>query len=161
RTNLSPAWSPDGIHFAYVTDRSGEPEIWLRNRTDGSERLITSRRELPEADIFQDCEVSPDGSRVAFRAVLKGAQTIWISPLSGEAPVRPWDDPARSPQRGPSWSPKGDWIGYYGVREGKPAVMKARVGGSEPAEFLAPMQRPNPVRWSPRGGWIAYHDGEG
>ena len=49
---------------------------------------------------------------------------------------------------------------YYGVHEGVPAVMKARVGGNTPAEFLAYMARFEPVRWSPRGDWIAFRDGD-
>jgi serine/threonine protein kinase len=160
RNNVAPAWAPDGTHFAYSTDRSGAPEIWLRNRTDGSERLIVSRRELPAANVFNDCAISPDGGRVAYRALLGGETSIWISPLTGEPPVRLWQDPAKSPQRGPSWSPQGDWIAYYGVHEGRPAVMKVRVGGSAAAEFLATANRPFPVRWSPRGDWIAYYDNE-
>jgi TolB protein len=160
RNNASPTWAPDGIHFAYSTDRSGAPEIWLRNRTDGSEHLIVDRRELPAANMFNDCAISPDGGRVAYRAVLGGEASIWISPLTGEPPVRLWQDPAKSSQRGPSWSPQGDWIAYYGVHEGRPAVMKVRVGGNAAAEFLATANRLYPVRWSPRGDWIAYYDNE-
>jgi Tol biopolymer transport system component len=160
RNNVAPSWAPDGVRFAYSTDRTGAPEICLRNTTDGSERLIVSRKELPATNAFFDCAISPDGSRIAFRANLPSDQGIWISPLSGEAPVRLWDDPTKLPQRGPSWSPAGDWIAYYGVRDGGPGVFKARVGGSSAPEFLAPMKRVYPVRWSPRGDWIAYYDGD-
>jgi len=157
----APEWAPDGIRFVYSTDRSGAPEIWLRNRADGSERLIAGRKEFPEVSTLLDCAISPDGGRVAFRATdIRGEVSIWISPLSGESPVRLWDDQAKSQQRGPSWSPDGDWIAYYGVYKGAPAVMKAKVGGHAPAEFLAPQKRNYPVRWSPRGDWIAYHDGD-
>jgi TolB protein len=158
---VAPEWAPDGIRFVYSTDRSGAAEIWLRNRADGSERLIVGRREFPEGSTLMDCAISPDGGRVAFRpSDIRGEVSIWISPLSGESPVRLWDDPAKSQQRGPSWSPDGDRIAYYGVYKGAPAVMKAKVGGHAPAEFLAPQKRAYPVRWSPRGDWIAYHDGD-
>src|SRR5262249_13674211 len=47
RGEAAPAWAPDGVRFAYVTDRSGGPEIWIRNRSDGTERLIAGANELP------------------------------------------------------------------------------------------------------------------
>ena len=157
---VAPAWALDGVRFVYVTDRSGTFEIWLRNRVDGSERLIATEKQFPETDRFFDCAISPDGSRVAYRAQGNRAVEIWISPLSGDAPVRLWDDPTKSPQRGPSWSPDGNWIAYYGYRDGRFAVMKARVGASAPPEFLIYTVRPFPVRWSPRGDWIAFRDGD-
>jgi TolB protein len=130
QSELAPGWVPDGIRFAYVTYRSGSPEIWLRNRADGSERLIVGAKELPSVDLLYDCLISPDGSRLAYRAHRGGDIAIWISPLSGEAPLRLWDDSAKAPQRGPSWSPDGNSIAYYADLGGRPAVMKARVGGS-------------------------------
>jgi Tol biopolymer transport system component len=161
RQEIAPAWAPDGVHFAYVTDRSGMPEIWFRSRVDGSERYIVGPSQFPEKTALWDCTVSPEGTRVAYRAwgeTTGGA--IWISPLTGDIPVPLWDDPARSPQRGPSWSPDGRWIAYYGINNGKPAVLKIRVGANVAAEFVAEMANLYPVRWSPRGDWIAFRDGE-
>jgi eukaryotic-like serine/threonine-protein kinase len=154
---LAPAWAPDGAHFAYATDRSGISEVWLRNRADGTERLIAGSRDFPETGAGIDCEVSPDGSRVAYR-VGGRPPTIWISPVTGESPTRLWDDPAHSDQRGPSWSPDGNWIAYYGFHSSRPSVMKARVGANAPPEFLVYMGTGQPVRWSPRGDWIAFRD---
>jgi dipeptidyl aminopeptidase/acylaminoacyl peptidase len=110
---------------------------------------------------LMDCAISPDGTRLAYRARRKpeGA-AIWLSPLAGGAPLPLWNDPARSPQRGPSWSPDGTSIAYYGIRDSKPAVMKVRVGANAPAEFIATMATYQPVRWSPRGEWIAFRDGQ-
>ncbi len=161
RRETAPAWAPDGLHFAYVTDRSGLPEIWLRNRMDGSERRIVDSTMLPETTELTDCAISPDGTRVAYRA-RRGAEWfgILVSSIAGDVPVPLWNDPARAPQRGPSWSPDGTWIAYYGIRDNKPAVMKVRIGENVPAEFIATMATYQPVRWSPRGDWIAFRDGQ-
>jgi Tol biopolymer transport system component len=160
RSQVAPFWAPDGTRFAYATDRNGSQEIWLRNRPDGSERAIVNAKDFPGSVALVDLAISPDGNHIAYREVDSGIFRIWISPLSGETPVRLWDDPERSPQRGPSWSPDSNWIAYYGAPNGRPAIMKMRVGSSSPPELLAYMQRLGPVRWSPRGDWIAYRDGD-
>jgi serine/threonine protein kinase len=160
RSETMPAWAPDGTRVAYATNRSGIQEIWLRNRTDGSERPIVSERQFGATEWLFDCAISPDGTRLAYRAHQGRKIAIWVSPLSGDAPVQLWDDPSGSPQRGPSWSPDGNWIAYYGLHDGRPAVLKIRVGGGGPAQFLASMDRNYPPRWSPGGDWIAFRDGD-
>ena len=158
--DIAPSWAPDGVHFAYSTNRDGYYEIWLRNRTDGSERQIVSTRDFAHrsgGDQFLDCAISPDGSRVAYRYDGSGV-TIWISSLAGDTPVPLYQDPNNEWQRGPSWSPDGNWIAYYTSHNGKPAVMKVRVGSTRPPELVTYTAGPSPVRWSPRGDWIAWDD---
>ena len=159
RNEVAPTQAPDGMHFAYGTDRSGSQEIWLRDRRDGSERLIVSTRDFEDgSDAFQDCEISPDGRRIAYRRTHANMPEIWISSLSGDTPVRLFDDPSKAPQRGPSWSPDGNWIAYYSEVQGKTAVVKTRVG-SNVVELVRLVAKQAPVRWSPRGDWIAWDDG--
>lgn len=161
RDEVAPSWASDGVHFAYSTDRSGSSEIWIRNRRDGSERRIVSAHDFPEGknDSFLDCAISPDGSRVAYRRVLGKMVEIWISSLAGDTPVRLYKDPRHVFQRGASWSPDGNWIAYYSIYNGKPAVVKIRVGANHEPELVAYASDLNPVRWSPRGDWIGWNDG--
>jgi Tol biopolymer transport system component len=44
--NINPRWSPDGRHIAYVSNRNGNPSLWLMNLPGGAQRelLITERR---------------------------------------------------------------------------------------------------------------------
>jgi len=51
------------------------------------------------------------------------------------------------------------WIAYYSTYNGKPAVLKIRVGTNHQPELVAYASDLNPVRWSPRGDWIAWNDG--
>jgi eukaryotic-like serine/threonine-protein kinase len=161
RNEVAPGWDPDGLHFVYATNRDGANEIWLRNRQDGSERMIVSAKDFPDgkSDGFLDCVISPDGSRVAYRRFAGPKVEIWISSLAGDTPVRLYNDPHSVFQRGASWSPDGNWIAYYSTYNGKPAVLKIRVGANHEPELVAYAADLNPVRWSPRGDWIAWNDG--
>ena len=58
-----------------------------------------------------------------------------------------------------SWSPDGNWIAYHSTYNGKPAVLKIRVGANHQPELVSYASDLNPVRWSPRGDWIAWNDG--
>jgi Tol biopolymer transport system component len=158
RNEVAPSWTPDGTRFAYSTDRSGADEIRLHDRRDGSDRLIVGPKDFPGGGTIVDCAISPDGNRIAFRFDNGLLPAIWISPLSGEAPVHLWEDPAGAWQRGASWSPDGNWIAYYSVRDGKTVVLKARVGASAQPELVAHTSQSRPVFWSPRGDWIAFED---
>ncbi|HZF07325.1 MAG TPA: PDZ domain-containing protein [Thermoanaerobaculia bacterium] len=60
---IAPTWSPDGRSVAYLSDRTGEYEIWLR-RADGSgeERRVTT-----DGDVWRFPPAwSPDSKKLAF-----------------------------------------------------------------------------------------------
>jgi tricorn protease len=60
---LASAWSPDGRTVAYLSDRTGEYEIWLR-RADGTG---TERRLTTDGDIWRFPPLwSPDSKKLAF-----------------------------------------------------------------------------------------------
>jgi Tol biopolymer transport system component len=148
RHEVAPSWAPDGAHFVYITDRNGYNEIWLRNRADGSERRIVGTLDFPgasEGDLFLDCAISPDGSRVAYRYDTGSKISIWISSLAGDTPVPLYDDPRKNWQRGPSWSADGNSIAYYAERDGKPAVMTIRVGSLHPPDLVTYVAKPSPL----------------
>ncbi len=59
-----PSFSPDGNHLAYVSDESGEEEIWVHDLA------ASTRRKLTSVPVFQGSNFlwSPDGARIAFVA---------------------------------------------------------------------------------------------
>ena len=58
-----PAWSPDGRQIAFISDKSGEEEVWLINQ-DGSgkpEQLTQGGKAMRYAP-----EWAPDGKSLAY-----------------------------------------------------------------------------------------------
>jgi acylaminoacyl-peptidase len=61
--DTSPAWSPNGASIAYLSDRDGTPQIWLRRLESGADRRITNLEAPPLTVAW-----SPDGASLAFTA---------------------------------------------------------------------------------------------
>ncbi|HYP15262.1 MAG TPA: protein kinase [Bryobacteraceae bacterium] len=155
---VSPASTKDLL--AYVTDRSGQPEIWLQEGSATRTLVGPSSFGDDRAGSLFDTAFSPDGGRIAFQRAGVGPESIWIAPTHGGTPVRLAREPGDAFQRGPSWSPDGNYIAYFSIRDGQYSILKARVSGFEPPRVLAQNAGRYPL-WSPKGDWIAALRGEG
>jgi TolB protein len=93
----SPAWAPDGRHIAFVSNRSGDSDIWLADldRT-GAERYTNLSRTPASAENHPVW--TQDGRKLAWAAT---AQSI------GFSGIYVWD--ALQPERPASWVGDGDW----------------------------------------------------
>jgi TolB protein len=90
-----PAWSPQGREIAFVSNRSGNPEIWLANLDIAGNSINISQN--PDG-VESHPAWSPDGNKLAW------ASTDLASGLTG---VFTWD--IRSPDTAPQWVGAGDW----------------------------------------------------
>jgi eukaryotic-like serine/threonine-protein kinase len=151
---MSPSSASGQI--AYVTDRTGAPEIWLRTPDDDSDRPVVTEHSFGEDRTFllADTIFAPDGRRIAFRRAGGDDEAIWISTTAGDPPVRLAKEPGDAFQRGPTWSPDRNQLAYFSNRQGRYVLMRARVGGFEAPVVVAEDAGVWP-RWSPQGDWIA------
>ena len=74
-----PAWSPTAEQIAFVSDDSGNDEIWVINR-DGSDTRQLTRNEW-EWDKHPSW--SPDGSQIVFWSNRTGHAQIWVMDTNG------------------------------------------------------------------------------
>lgn len=96
------SWSPDGRHLAFVSDRSGEEEIWLHEVATGDQRRLTYHPSLKTGALW-----SPDAQHLAFEAsnalflveVETGRQTELAFNRAGGFNLQ-------------GFSPDGEWLVY-------------------------------------------------
>ncbi len=161
---FSPVWSPDGREVAFSHLMSEDPRAAIR-AADGSgtnRPLATTgeNAEFPSA-------ISPDGRYLLYTVSYdtdrggtrrRGTADIWIVPLDGSGPARPWfESPAR--EGSAAISPDGRWVAYISNETGRIEVYirsfpeggsKLKIsqdGGIEPV-------------WSRGGREIIYRNGQ-
>jgi dipeptidyl aminopeptidase/acylaminoacyl peptidase len=167
RNESDPVWSPDQSLLAYVTDRSGQDEIWV---SSGDGRA--AHRPLVAQNLFGDDRTimlsapmfSPDGRRVAYqRSGHKPVWPlrIWISQTAGGPPVPLLPPTIEGYQSAPTWSPDGEWIAYADWTDREWRLAKVRVGSDRPM-ILRNDGIPNATpAWSPTGDWITWETRDG
>ena len=163
RKDLMAAWSARQAKLAWVTDRSGPEEIWLRG-SDGSERPAITAQNFPPGTtkvLMNPC-LSPDSDRLVFgRVDLGGVARLWISSLSGGVPVL-LTNSEHTLELGGSWSPDGSRFVYVAYEGGKTSLMSVKTsGGATPIKLVDIGKQNDLPDWSSTGDWITYHDDKG
>jgi Tol biopolymer transport system component/DNA-binding winged helix-turn-helix (wHTH) protein len=118
-----PSWSPDGRSIAYVSDRSGNSDIWVQALADPNPTQVTR---APEDDSQPDW--SPNGQWLAFRSERDGGG-LYVVPARGGAERR-----IASFGYQPIWSPDGSLVLFSssGHEGGTPKMYVVGLDGTAP-----------------------------
>jgi tricorn protease len=105
-----PAWSPDGEHIVYWSDRSGEYELTICSARDGSqEQKLTSYGPGYRYHIYW----SPDSHKIAF---IDKSMTIYIYNIETQKTIKVdqglWKYEGSLQNFKPGWSPDSRWLAY-------------------------------------------------
>jgi len=116
-------WSPDGKWIAYVSDKSGQDEVWISHE-DG-----TGARKLTDAATEKNnIRWSPDAKMLLYSA--SDHKLYKMDVESGKADVVASND--ASTIQGAQWSPDGKWIAYAKQdKEFRPHVFVIPSAGGE------------------------------
>jgi TolB protein len=107
-----PAWSPDGRHIAFQSDRDGNQEIYVMEADGSNPRNLTNH----EGNDFRPAW-SPDGRYIAFDSDRDGDREIYVMAADGSE-LRPLTD-NEGMDGLPTWSPDGRYIAFQSDREGE------------------------------------------
>jgi eukaryotic-like serine/threonine-protein kinase len=167
RTEEMPAWAFKQPVLAYVTDRNGPLEIWVRQQGQSDRSVVTSRDFPPDTtQWFMNPIPSPDATRVIYtRRERAGGARLWMSAMSGGSPVPVMKNGAANDYAG-SWSPDGLWVVFLSFEKGVVSLKKVKTNAqADPEMLVAKLQLPATAQvvplplWSPKGDWILYSDG--
>ena len=166
RNELDSTFMRDGSQYAYVSDKGGELQIWLRSRDGQFERPIVGRAQFPDEQTLAlgSPALSPKGDRIAYqRYAQQSGYQIWVSTVAAAGPPVLLTSGSLY-QDAPTWSPDGSTIAFiHRTKDNVASLAKVRVGAIESVQVVlrdTPTLGSRP-KWSGDGRWIAVDTSEG
>lgn len=100
----SARWSPDGSHIAYISDATGETELWMQSSEGGDPVQLTKNNDT----YIRSFEWSPDGRKIVYTDRKNRINLLDVT--SGQKSVL-LQSPAGEPV-GVRFSPDSKWLAY-------------------------------------------------
>lgn len=144
RHDSLPAYAPSGALVAFLSNRSGRPDIWIA-RKDGSE----PKRLTENGQARSRPEWSPDGNHLLYGSSTSTSHDVSIVPLAGGKTARiPLTNPL---SQDPVWSADGSWIYYVSGTQ----LWRSRPDGSG-GQMIQDGGRHTILGESPDGKYLYY-----
>ncbi|PNE26528.1 protease [Tannerella sp. oral taxon 808] len=100
----SGAWSPDGKHIAYISDATGETELWMQPADGGDPVQLTKNNDT----YIRDFSWSPDSRWIVYT---DRKNRIRLLDVATKAVTEVMQDPRKEPFD-VSFSPDSRWLAY-------------------------------------------------
>jgi len=145
------SWSPDGTRIAFISDPSGEEELYIvaQDGLKPSEQITrggSAMRYQPEW--------APDGKRIAFSD--KDGK-LYVVTLADRAMVEIADSP-HTQIRDYVWSPRGNFLAfsYPPSENGNSAIFIWSAAGGKLRRVTDDMFNANSPAWDPQGNYLYF-----
>ena len=120
--DYKPVWSPNSHKIAFISERDGNPEIYVMN-SDATELTRITESGSPEYDISW----SPDGRKLAFVSDRDGNPEIYVVDVRGGEVNRLTRNSVRDDQ--PVWSRNGKSIAFVSYQDGDGEIVMMDADG--------------------------------
>lgn len=121
----SPRFARDGRLMAFVSDRHGAPQIFVRDMASGEERRVTFNGKYNSTPAL-----SPDGRLLAFARMLPEGHRIFVHDLASGAERQVTFGPGKDET--PTFAPDGYFIVFVSNRSGTEQLYLTTRFGGEP-----------------------------
>jgi TolB protein len=112
--NVQPSFSPDGNQLAFMSDRSGHPEVYIMD-ADGTNADIFTAFNFGDQNYRASPDWSPDGRQVAFQSRIDDRFQIFTMSLRDRQPRQLTSE---GENEDPSWAPDGRHLVFSSTRSG-------------------------------------------
>jgi len=145
-----PRWSPDGSRIAFISDKSGEEEVYViaQDGTTPAEQLTTGGKAFRYAP-----EWAADGKRIAFGD--KDGR-IFVLTLADRKLIQVVDAPFGQ-IRDYAWSPRGNHLAFsMSNNTGFRSIYIWSAGDGQLRRVTDDMFNSNTPAWDPQGNYLYY-----
>lgn len=111
--NNSPSFSPDGRQIAFVSDRSGQPQVYIMD-ADGTNIQLLAGYDLAVPNYRSSPDWSPSGRSIAYQQ-RAGDFQVWMIDVRDRVPIQLTMD---GENEDPSWAPDGRHLVLTSTRGG-------------------------------------------
>jgi TolB protein len=146
--NADPRWSPDGRNILFISNRDGNPDIYVM-QSSGSNIVNLTRN--PAND--DSASWSPDGTKILFRSERDGNQEIYTMNADGTGVKNLTRNPARD--NSPVWSHDGRHILFITSRHMGETLYQMNANGGSPGYLASFDFKVRGPVWSPDDKRIA------
>ncbi len=135
--------------IAYISDRTGESEIWVMDWNGKNKKQLTKHNSLALAPSW-----SPDGKHLVFTSYLRGTPAIYqLTPQEGYLKLL-WDKGGVNSSA--SVSPNGKTVAFASSLDGNVDIYTIPIGGGEARRLTTARGIDTQPSWAPNGRQIAF-----
>ncbi|HHB91753.1 MAG TPA: Tol-Pal system beta propeller repeat protein TolB [Thioploca sp.] len=149
---LSPSWSPNGKHLAYVTysrvKKSKRMSVYIQDIRTGHRTRISAHKGINAAPAW-----SPDGRNLALTLSKDGNPEIYLLSLADKNLTRLTYNHVIDTE--PEWSPEGDYLVFTSDRSGTPQIYRMSLTGNDTRRLTFTGNYNVRPRFSPDGKKLA------